>query len=134
MITLKNKVEFDFVYKNGRRHYGEFFNLYALSLRHSFQNKTFSYKEKKIFNHFLGLPKNLIFGLSVSKKVGNSPQRNLVKRRFRGFCRNYAHLFPQMIVVFMAKEGVQKMPYVEFETEILEFLSKTRGKHHVLCI
>lgn len=135
MITLKNKAEFDFVYKNGRRHCGKFFNLYAISLHHhSLQNKTFSYKEKKIFNHFLQLPKDLVFGLSVSKKIGNSPQRNLIKRRFRSFCRVYAHLFPQMIVIFMAKEGVQEMPYVEFEKEILEFLPKARGSRNVTNI
>lgn len=132
MTTLKNKVEFDFVYKNGRRHCGKFFNLYALSLSHrSLQNKTFSYKEKKVFNYFLQLPKDLVFGLSVSKKIGNSPQRNLVKRRFRAFCRNYAHLFPQMIVIFMAKEGVEEMPYSEFEKEILEFLPKVKGNSGV---
>lgn len=135
MNTLKNKAEFDFVYKNGRRHCGEFFNLYAISLSHrSLQNKTFSYKERKVFNHFLQLPKSLAFGLSVSKKIGNSPQRNLIKRRFRAFCRNYGYLFPQMIVVFVAKEGIETMPYVEFEKEILEFLPKAKGKADALLV
>ena len=129
MRTLKNKAEFDFVYKNGRRYYGEFFNLYALSLSHrSLQNKTFSYKEKRVFSHFLQSPQDLVFGLSVSKKIGNSPQRNLIKRRFRAFCHKYTGLFPQMLVVFMAKEGVLGLPYAQMEKEILEFLPKVKGK------
>lgn len=129
MDTLKNKAEFDFVYKNGRRHYGEYFNLYALSLTHpALQKKDFSFKEKKIFFHLSSSGKEFFLGLSVSKKIGNSPQRNKIKRRFRAFCRQYHHLFPKMILVFMAKDGIEKMQYAQMEQEILDFLPKVVGR------
>lgn len=129
MDTLKDKAEFDFVYKNGRRHYGEFFNLYALSLTHpALQKREFSYRERKVFSHLSNSNENFFLGLSVSKKIGNSPERNKIKRRFRAFCRQYHHLFPKMILVFMAKDGVGKMEYSQMEQEILDFLPKVAGR------
>lgn len=129
MDTLKDKAEFDFVYKNGRKHFGEFFNLYALSLSHpALQKKEFSYKERKIFSRLSNARERFFLGLSVSKKIGNSPERNKIKRRFRAFCRQYHHLFPKMIVVFMAKEGAGLIEYAQMEQEILDFLPKVVGR------
>lgn len=129
MDTLKGKAEFDFVYKNGRKHFGEFFNLYALSLSHpALQKKEFSYKERKIFSRLSNAREGFFLGLSVSKKIGNSPERNKIKRRFRAFCRQYHHLFPKMIVVFMAKEGAGLIEYAQMEQEILDFLPKVVGR------
>lgn len=131
MRTLKKKAEFDFVYKNGKRYCGEFFNLYALFLQHrSLQNKTFNYKERKVLESLLQTTHTFTLGLSVSKKIGNSPQRNFIKRRFRGFCRDYGHFFPQMVVIFMAKNGVEKISYAQLRDEVLDFLPKARGKNH----
>lgn len=129
MDTLKNKAEFDFVYKNGRKHYGEFFNLYALSLAHpALQKREFSYRERKIFSRLSNSAESFFLGLSVSKKIGNSPQRNKIKRRFRAFCRQYHHLFPKTILVFTAKDGVGGMDYSQMEQEILDFLPKAIGR------
>lgn len=127
MNTLKNKAEFDFVYKNGRRHYGEFFNLYALSLSPQLlQKKELSYREKRVFSSLCNAKEKFFLGLSVSKKIGNSPTRNKIKRRFRAFCRQYCHLFPDMAIIFMAKDGAGEMQYAQMEQEILGFLP--RGK------
>ena len=129
MNTLKNKAEFDFVYKNGRRHYGEFFNLYVLNFSHSaLQKREFSYKEKRLLASFCNAREKFFLGMSVSKKIGNSPERNKIKRRFRAFCRQYHHLFPEMIVIFMAKDGASAMQYAQMEKEILGFLPKVVGK------
>lgn len=129
MDTLKDKAEFDFVYKNGRRYCGKFFNLYALHLSHpALQKKNFSYKERKVFFRLSGAGESFFLGLSISKKVGNSPERNKIKRRFRAFCRRYHHFFPKMIIVFMAKDGANTMEYAKMEQEILEFLPRVMGR------
>lgn len=51
-------------------------------------------------------------GFSVSKKVGNSVMRNLIKRRMREIVRNfYPHIVPGYDIVISARMGANKATF-----------------------
>ena len=106
--SLKTKADFDLVYRHGFYRYGKNFVLYALC------------QDSKSIDR--DLPQ-ILLGLSVSRKVGSAPARNLLKRRVRMICReSIAHaLFsgfsaawssrhsgvaPKLQLVFVAKAGI----------------------------
>lgn len=113
--SLKTKADFDLVYRHGFYRYGKNFVLYALC------------QDSKSIGR--NLPQ-ILLGLSVSRKVGNAPARNLLKRRVRMICReSIAHtLFsgfsaawssrhsgvaPKLQLVFVAKAGIAAMSFSE---------------------
>ena len=64
-------------------------------------------------------------GFSVSKKVGNAVVRNLVRRRLRAAVRDNLHLLKrQGQIVFVAKEGIEKMEYAMIEKDVKYLLDK----------
>lgn len=116
MLTLKNKVEFDFVFQNGRKCFAKGFNLYIYSLS-SFK-KALSYKQRKVFLNFRALEEKTLIGLSVSKKIGSAPMRNKIKRRFRAFCRIHASSLKGHALVFVAKD-YKNLDYQMIEKEAI---------------
>ena len=78
MQMLKTSKEFDFVYKNSYKFRSEVLDICVLRANMAGQ----------FYEKFRRLPCNLI-GFSVSKKVGNAVERNLVKRRLRAICREF---------------------------------------------
>lgn len=124
MKTLKNKVEFDFVYKNSKRYDGGCFHSYILTLSHPvLRERRFSFKERAVYSHLLAHSQDFFAGFSVSKKMGNAPTRNKIKRWFRAFCRNYSELLAGKAVIFVARD-FQKMSYSLIEIEMLKVLQK----------
>ncbi len=99
MDTLKNKQEFDFVYKNGKRYYAKGFMIFIC-----------------------GGQKEILVGLSVSKKVGNACKRNLVKRRFRALCRMHIQRLKGLSLVFVPRAEVLELSFLELEKEFLRCL------------
>lgn len=124
MQSLKNKVEFDFVCQNGRKYFAKGFNLYAYPLSSPYK-KAFSYKEKRVFSTFQASEKEIFLGLSVSKKMGNAPIRNKIKRRFRAFCRVNSLSLRGYALVFVAK-NLENLDYKTIEKEALRALSSKR--------
>lgn len=117
MQSLKNKAEFDFVCQKGRRYFTKGFNLYIYSLSLPLK-KPLTYKEKKVFSAFKLLQEEVFLGLSVSKKIGNAPLRNKIKRRFRAFCRVHAPSLRGYALVFVAKDSAS-LDYAEMEREAM---------------
>ena len=78
MQMLKTTKEFDFVYKNSYKFRSESLDICVLRANMAGQ----------FYEKFKRLPCNLI-GFSVSKKVGNAVERNLIKRRLRAICREF---------------------------------------------
>lgn len=134
MTTLKNKAEFDFVYKNAKKYSSETFNLYILNLSHpSLSQKSFSYKQRRVLSLLQNQELKPFLGMSVSKKIGNSPQRNKIKRRFRAICRTYEKQLKNLAIIFMAKEGNAQIDFQTLQIEVLKYLipnqSSCKSKH-----
>jgi ribonuclease P protein component len=80
---IKNKLDFDAVYKNGVRYYSKYLVLIA-------------FEEKNILTTRLGI--------SISRKVGKSNIRNIWKRHIREFFRMHKILFkPKTDYLFIVK-------------------------------
>lgn len=128
MKSLKNKAEFDFVYKNSRKYYGECFHSYILTFSHpSLKERQFSFKERRIFSKLLASQDALWIGLSVSKKMGNAPTRNKIKRRFRAFCRIHQEDLRGKAIVFVAKDA-KNLDFKRIEEEMFVFLKRKSEK------
>ncbi|WP_205589523.1 MULTISPECIES: ribonuclease P protein component [Helicobacter] len=107
--SLKTTRQFNYVYKKGVKKHRGVFMLYCLPL-------------EPLHQRFLGAH-GLLLGLSVSKKVGNAVQRNLIKRRVRAILRNAPLKIPQAII-FVAKVGVVQLDYATLRAHILQCLEK----------
>jgi ribonuclease P protein component len=60
------------------------------------------------------------YGLTVSKKCGNAPQRNRIKRRLRHALEVHVapHLIPSMDYVIVAHREIISMPFQKIVTQL----------------
>jgi len=59
------------------------------------------------------------FGFVVSRKVGNAPTRNLLRRRLRAICREAVDAgFAGNDVVFRALPGAGQAPFAELREQV----------------
>jgi ribonuclease P protein component len=74
-------------------------------------------------------------GISVSKKIGNSVTRSLVKRRIK---ESFRLLIPQLTgkynYVLVARPGIEKTDYTHIAGEIKRLLGKARHISNVESI
>lgn len=112
--TLKNKKEFDFVYKNSRKYRSQVYDICILG------NKS----TNKFYDKFKKKEKIHTIGLSVSKKIGKAVDRNLVKRRLRAICReilidkslDYKKM--KYIFIIIAKDGIKNTKFSILKEQI----------------
>ncbi|WP_027327787.1 ribonuclease P protein component [Helicobacter pametensis] len=124
MRTLKSKAEFDFVYKNSKKCDRGSFCSYILTFSHpSLKERKLSFKERKVFASFLSQEDQFYAGLSVSKKIGNAPTRNKIKRWFRAFCRIHQDLLVGKAIIFVAKDA-SRLSYSCIQEEMLRVLGR----------
>ncbi len=107
MIAKKNRLKknrhFNYIYKKGERVFGKHINLCFLKTK---------FQPFKV-------------GFSVSNKIGKSTVRNKVKRRMREIVRlNFNKIKWTHNLIFVAKEGIEKLTYKEIESEILFLLKR----------
>lgn len=95
-MTLKTKRDFDMVYKNASRVFLKSFTLYVLDLRSAGKWKN----GISVYNSNMA---QVIYGLSVSKKIGHAPNRNLIKRRIRALLDIYADKLSDLALIFVPK-------------------------------
>ena len=100
---LKKRKEFAYLYNNGKAKHTTFLTMVYLPTK----------------------SRILKIGFSVAKKIGKAHTRNLVKRRLRVIVREFVPLMPNNFnVVFIAKVGIDKVPYAELKSQVKYLLSK----------
>jgi ribonuclease P protein component len=64
------------------------------------------------------------YGISVSKKLGNSVFRNKYKRKIRSIIDNYKKLYinKEDYIIILRKEAINK-PYIELEKEFFNLMN-----------
>ncbi|RAX53865.1 ribonuclease P protein component [Helicobacter sp. 16-1353] len=119
--TLKNKKEFDFVYKNSTKYRSQICDICVLKNKDidSFYAR---FKKKDRLN---------IIGLSVSKKIGKAVERNLIKRRIRAIYSLFLQDFlssnsAKFIFIIIAKEQIKQTPFLSLKKHIYNTLSSAR--------
>ncbi|GAA8309709.1 ribonuclease P protein component [Helicobacter pylori] len=123
--SLKNKSEFDRVYRKGFKKHNPFFSLFVLDLSKE------PPKEKEGFKDPLSCrlkDRNTLclLGLSVSKKVGNAVKRNLIKRRLRSLVTRHAALCQGLALVFVPKSDCYHLDFWALEKHFLEMLTSIK--------
>ena len=101
---LKRSWQFSRVYKEGHKHFGNLFVLCVLS------NNT---QETRI-------------GLTVTKKVGTSVQRNRIKRVIREVFRSLKGIAPGNDLVVIAREAAVNLKYSEAQDSLIHLLHRAR--------
>lgn len=82
-------------------------------------------KPRKPKNGALQTEAHVRVGFSVSKKVGNSVQRNRVKRRLREALSPYLQeICPGHNLIFIARPGVLDEPFLSLKHTVLQMLKK----------
>ena len=67
-------------------------------------------------------------GLTVGKKVGDAPVRNLIKRRLRSIFRENRATFDGMDVVVIALPSAAKAPYEDLMRDLLTAASNLKAR------
>lgn len=82
-------------------------------------------KENKFFT-LLYKPGRTRLGITVSTKVGNSPQRNYLKRSVREFFRTHKFLFNTFDVVLIAKPAMADLTSNQVADELVKLINSQR--------
>ena len=109
MLKIKKSQEFQELYKLGKKCFGHYGLIYIK------KSKDLHDKNK--------------YGFVVSKKNGNAPTRNRIKRLFREFCRLHDKDFKQgydIIIISKRTCGTQidSLKYSDVEKDLLKIFKK----------
>lgn len=65
------------------------------------------------------------FGLAVSKKCGNSVERNKIKRQLRSIIDNFKYLFQDGVsYIIIPKRNISEISYQEMEKDLISLLER----------
>ncbi len=115
--TLKNKAEFDFVYRNAQRFFHKDFVLYMLKF--SSIRESYPLRQQRIFQSIQSRNAKLHLGLSVSRKIGKAYMRNLIKRRIKAIAYENCADFKDVIFLIVVKEGIREMDFTTLKNNLL---------------
>lgn len=116
VYSLKKNRDFQFTYRVGKSVGCRLFTLIYVRDRR---------KPRKPKNGALQTEAHVRVGFSVSKKVGNSVQRNRVKRRLREALSPYLQeICPGHNLIFIARPSVLDEPFLSLKHTVLQMLKK----------
>ena len=97
-VSLKNNIEFQYVYKNGKKYANKYLVMYVLDNNQSINR----------------------LGLSISKKVGNSVVRHRMARLLRESYRLHEEMFSSGLdIVIVVRQSASECRYFEIESALL---------------
>ena len=97
-ISLKNNIEFQHVYKTGKKYANKFLVMYVIGNNQSINR----------------------IGLSISKKVGNSVVRHRMARLLRESYRLHEEMFSSGLdIVIVVRQSASECRYYEIESALL---------------
>lgn len=103
IYRLKNRASYNYIYRKGRRVANDLVSICFVDAH------------------------NLKVGVSVSKKIGNSVVRSLVKRRIKEYFRQMLPLVKSNYnYVIVAKEGIASKTYQEIGQSMVKLLKKAK--------
>lgn len=103
--TLKKRAEFLTVAKGSRRHCGAF--------------------SVQAANAALGMPR---IGYTVTKAVGNAPERNRIRRRLRAAVRKLANNAVNADFVIIGRRDLLKLDFRALTGHLADAMSRTAGQ------
>ena len=116
LYSLKKNRDFQFTYRVGKSVGCRLFTLVYVRDRR---------KPKKPKNSVLQAETHVRVGFCVSKKVGNSVQRNRVKRRLREALSPYLNeISPGHNLIFIARPSVLDEPFLSLRQTVQQMLKK----------
>ena len=116
LYSLKKNRDFQFTYRVGKSVGCRLFTLIYVRDRR---------KPRKPKSSVLQAEAHVRVGFSVSKKVGNSVQRNRVKRRLREALSPYLQeICPGHNLIFIARPGMLDEPFLSVRQTVLQMLKK----------
>ncbi|AWK61616.1 ribonuclease P protein component [Helicobacter cinaedi PAGU611] len=119
--SLKNKTEFDFIYKNAQRFFHKNFVLYALQISSIKPN---NFRTQKFVDSLSSHNAEVYVGLSISRKVGKACVRNLLKRRLKAIMYENRTKLQDYIFVIVARESIILADFATLQRDILFACSK----------
>lgn len=77
----------------------------------------------------ISLPGKGLIGIATSKKLGSTPARNSVKRRFREAFRTQPELADSTLdIVIIASNGAANVPFQRMQDEVRRMCDETKRR------
>jgi ribonuclease P protein component len=116
LLSLKNQKAFDSKSKEAVRYSCRFFTIFLSK----FSNDEHIITSKKIDETL----ESVIYGFKISRKIGNSVARNLLKRRLKNIYLKFFQVnYHKVSIIFIPKQAIKDIEYNLLEEEMFRAIN-----------